>query len=179
MPDSPAPRSLRAVSLIRNIPDFPQPGIQFKDITPVLADAEALREIVGALAEAIRPLKPDHIVGIESRGFIFGVPVAIELGIGFSPIRKPGKLPYERRQQEYTLEYGTNTIEIHTDAVHPGQRVVIVDDLLATGGTAQAAGKLVEEIGGTVAGFAFVVELTFLNGREKLQGYETVALIEF
>jgi adenine phosphoribosyltransferase len=179
MSDSSLPQSLRAVQLIRTIPDFPQPGIQFKDITPLLADAEALREVIKALTDAIRPLKPDHVVGIESRGFIFGVPVALELGVGFSPIRKPGKLPYDRVEQEYTLEYGTNTIEIHTDAVKPGQRVVIVDDLLATGGTAHAAGLLVEAVGGTVAGFAFVVELPFLKGREKLASYDTVALISF
>ncbi len=176
---APVSHPLRAVSLIRDIPDFPQPGILFKDITPVLADGEALREVVAALAERVRPMQPDHIIGIESRGFIFGVPVALELGIGFSPIRKPGKLPFEKVQQEYTLEYGTNTVEIHTDAVKPGQRVVIVDDLLATGGTAQAAALLVEAIRGTVAGFGFVVELTFLNGRERLAAYDTAALITF
>ncbi|MDX1931817.1 MAG: adenine phosphoribosyltransferase [Capsulimonadales bacterium] len=160
---------LRALSLIRDVPDFPVPGILFKDITPALADAAALREIIAAMAEAIRPMQPDHIVGIESRGFIFGVPVALELGIGFSPIRKPGKLPYEKIAQEYTLEYGTNVIEIHTDAVRPGQRVVIVDDLLATGGTAQAAGRLVEAISGQVVGYGFVVELAFLGGRARLE----------
>jgi adenine phosphoribosyltransferase len=137
-------QSLRAHTLIRDIPDFPKPGILFKDITPILADAHALKEVIGAMGDSCRPHQPDLIVGIESRGFIFGVPIACELGLGFAPVRKVGKLPYETVQEEYALEYGTAAVEIHTDAIQPGQRVVIVDDLLATGGTALAAAKLVE-----------------------------------
>ncbi len=170
---------LRAASLIRDVPDFPQPGILFKDITPALADAEALREIVDTLAERIVALSPDRIVGIESRGFLFGVPVAYKLGLPFSPVRKMGKLPYQTIQQEYALEYGTNTVEAHVDAVEPGDRVVIVDDLLATGGTAMAAAALVERLGGTVAGFAFLVELSFLNGRERLDRGEIITLLTY
>jgi adenine phosphoribosyltransferase len=168
---------LRALTLIRDVPDFPQPGILFKDITPVLADAEALREIIGAMKETIQGYAPDLIVGIESRGFIFGVPIAHDLGLGFAPVRKLGKLPYRTIRQEYALEYGTNTVEMHIDAVKPGQRVVIVDDLLATGGTAAAAALLVEELGGEVAALSFVVELGFLRGRERLEGRSVHALI--
>ena len=168
---------LRATTLIRDVPDFPQPGILFKDITPVLADAEAFREIVTVLGEKALAMKPDAIVGIESRGFIFGAPIAASKNLGFIPVRKPGKLPYEKVSREYELEYGTNVVEMHIDAVQPGQRVVIVDDLLATGGTAAAAAHLVEHLGGIVAGFAFVVELAFLKGRNRLEGYEVAALI--
>jgi adenine phosphoribosyltransferase len=170
---------LRAMTLIRDVPDFPQPGVLFKDITPVLADADALREIIGAMRETVRAYEPDLIVGIESRGFIFGVPVAHDLGLGFAPVRKLGKLPYRTIQQEYALEYGTNTVEMHIDAVKPGQRVVIVDDLLATGGTAEAAALLVEELGGEVAALSFVVELGFLRGRERLEGRTVHALISY
>lgn len=170
---------LRAASLIRDIPDFPQPGILFKDITPVLADPDAFREIVAVLGERTLAMKPDVIVGIESRGFIFGAPIATHHGLGFIPVRKPGKLPYEKVSREYALEYGTNTVEMHIDAVQPGQRVVIVDDLLATGGTAEAAAHLVTHLGGIVAGFAFVVELGFLNGRDRLAGYDVTALIAY
>jgi adenine phosphoribosyltransferase len=173
------PETLRALTLIRDVPDFPQPGILFKDITPVLADPEALREIVDALGEAASALRPDLVIGIESRGFLFGAPIAYALGVGFVPVRKIGKLPYETITQEYALEYGTNTLEIHTDAVRPGQRVVIVDDLLATGGTALAAAALVERLGGTVAGYCFAVELTFLQGRERLARHEVVSLVSY
>jgi adenine phosphoribosyltransferase len=172
-------KPLRALTLIRDIPDFPQPGILFKDITPILADAAALDEVIGAMSETIRTYKPDLIVGIESRGFIFGVPVAHDLGLGFAPVRKLGKLPHRTIRQEYALEYGTNTVEMHIDSVQPGQRVVIVDDLLATGGTAQAAALLVEELGGEVAALSFVIELGFLNGRERLEGRNVHALVAY
>jgi adenine phosphoribosyltransferase len=172
-------QSLRAHTLIRDIPDFPKPGILFKDITPILADAHALKEVIGAMGDACRPHQPDLIIGIESRGFIFGVPIACELGLGFAPVRKVGKLPYETVQEEYALEYGTAAVEIHTDAIQPGQRVVIVDDLLATGGTALAAAKLVERLGGEVVGFCFLVELAFLGGRERLAEREVAALISY
>ena len=180
MPNNPAaPLSKATLALIRDVPDFPKAGILFKDITPVLSDADALHEVIQAMSEAIAALKPDLIVGIESRGFIFGVPVACQMHLGFAPVRKVGKLPYTTIQQEYALEYGTSTVELHTDAVKPGQRVVIVDDLLATGGTAQAAAALVEQLGGTVTGFCFLVELNFLQGRAKLAGREVVSLMRF
>ncbi|MBC8142200.1 MAG: adenine phosphoribosyltransferase [Armatimonadetes bacterium] len=169
----------RAASLIRDIPDFPSPGILFKDITPVLGNAEALRETVDALAEAVAALAPDRIVAIESRGFLFGMPVAYKLGLPFTPVRKKGKLPYQTVEQEYALEYGTNIVEAHVDAVEPGDRVVIVDDLLATGGTAMAAATLVERLGGTVVGFAFLVELAFLKGRERLDRGDIIALLTY
>jgi adenine phosphoribosyltransferase len=170
---------LKAIALIRDIPDFPQPGIVFKDITPVLSDHAAFSEVVDRMTEHARAFQPDLIVGIESRGFLFGTPLALALGVGFAPIRKLGKLPYETINEEYALEYGTNTVEAHTDAVKPGQRVVIVDDLLATGGTAGAAAALVERLGGIVVGYCFVVELTFLNGRARLPGRPIAALIAY
>ena len=173
------PLSPQTLARIRDIPDFPQAGILFKDITPVLADADALREVIAAMRTQIAPLQPDLIVGIESRGFIFGVPVACDMGLGFAPVRKVGKLPHTTIKLEYALEYGTSAVEMHTDAVAPGQRVVIVDDLLATGGTAQAAAALVEQLGGIVAGFCFFVELDFLSGREKLAGRTVVSLVRF
>ena len=169
----------RAETLIRDIPDFPQPGIVFKDITPVLGDALALRETVDALADQINALSPDRIVAIESRGFLFGMPIAYKLGLPFSPVRKLGKLPYQTIAQEYALEYGTNTVEAHVDAIEPGDRVVIVDDLLATGGTAMAAAVLIERLGGTVVGFAFFVELAFLKGRERLDRGEIITLLTY
>ena len=170
---------LLAESLIRDIPDFPTPGILFKDITPALADAAALRQVIDRMAELTRACRPDLIVGIESRGFIFGVPIALQLGLGFAPIRKLGKLPHKTVREEYALEYGSNSVELHTDAVTPGQRVVIVDDLLATGGTAQAAARLVQKLGGEVCGFTFLVELGFLPGRSLLTGYRVDALINY
>lgn len=170
---------LKALSLIRDIPDFPQPGILFKDITPVLANAEALTEMVDALSERVTALTPDLIVGIESRGFLFGAPIAYKLGLGLAPVRKVGKLPFETIRREYALEYGTNTVEMHVDAIQPGQRVVIVDDLLATGGTAEAAGRLVEDLGGIVAGYCFLIELSFLKGRERLASREITALVTY
>jgi adenine phosphoribosyltransferase len=172
-------RKLRAESLIRDVPDFPKPGILFKDITPVVQDYEALKEVTERLAEWARAKKIDAIVGIEARGFIFGVPVAMALGVGFVPLRKLGKLPANTIAEEYALEYGTNTVEIHSDSLHPGQRVVIIDDLLATGGTAAAAARLVERLGAEVVGFGFLVELAFLDGRKTLNPYEIQALLRY
>jgi adenine phosphoribosyltransferase len=168
-----------AAKLIRDVPDFPKPGILFKDIHPVLQDAAALQQIVDYLSEDARAKGAETIVGIESRGFVFGVPVALQLGLPFSMARKLGKLPYDRISEEYALEYGTNTVEMHTDAVWPGSRVYVVDDLLATGGTAAASARLVERLNGVVCGFGFFVELTFLEGRKNLRGYDIFALLEF
>lgn len=170
---------MKAFTLIRDVPDFPKAGILFKDITPVLADPAALHEIIGAMSEQAAVLKPDLIVGIESRGFLFGTPIAHHLRLGFAPIRKIGKLPYQTISQEYALEYGTSTVEIHIDAIQPGQRVVIVDDLLATGGTAAAAAQLVEKVGGEVAGFLFFIELAFLEGRAKIANRPVHALVTY
>lgn len=158
----------RLKTYIRDVPDFPEPGILFRDITPLLGDAAALRLSIDALTEPFRGLQIDHIVGIESRGFLFGIPMAYLLNIGFIPVRKQGKLPGKTIAVEYSLEYGKNVMEVHADAVQPGQRVVIVDDLLATGGTAAASIKLMEQIGAQVVGLAFAIELTALNGRELL-----------
>lgn len=166
-------------ALIRDIPDFPAPGVMFRDITPVLQDPKALNEVLASMTESVAPMKPDVVVGIESRGFILGVPIAVELGVGFVPVRKAGKLPAETIRAEYALEYGTNVVEIHRDAIEPGKRVVIVDDLLATGGTARAAVQLVEELKGTVAGLSFLIELTFLNGRKLLDGYNISTLVKY
>jgi adenine phosphoribosyltransferase len=165
--------------LIRDIPDFPSPGILFRDITPVLQNPKAFREVVMSMVECVKPMKPDVIVGIESRGFMFGAPIALELGIGFVPIRKKGKLPWETVAAEYTLEYGANVVEIHRDAIEPGRRAAIVDDLLATGGTAKAAVQLVEELGAKVAGLSFLIELLFLDGRKMLEGYDICTLVKY
>jgi adenine phosphoribosyltransferase len=170
---------LRAEQLVRDIPDFPKPGILFKDVVPVMEDGQALSEVVKALAGWARELNADAVAGVEARGFVFGAPLAVELGVGFIPIRKLGKLPYERVSEEYALEYGTATVEIHADSVKPGQRVVIVDDLLATGGTAAAAAKLVERVGGVVAGMGFLIELSFLDGRKPIADYNVHALITY
>ncbi len=171
--------TLRAAELIRNIQDFPVQGVLFRDITPVLLDPDAMGEVIHHMIQTARTLNPDVIAGIESRGFLFGVPIAQALEVGFVPIRKPGKLPYDKISETYSLEYGTNTIEMHTDAVTPGQRVLIVDDLLATGGTTRAACNLVERGGGTVAGVSFVIELNFLHGRKLLDGYSVHSLIQY
>lgn len=168
---------LKARQLIRDIPDFPKPGIVFKDITPVLADPQATREVMDRLAEVVRPMQADLVAGIESRGFIFGAALAFELGMGFVPVRKPGKLPWECIREEYALEYGVNAVEMHSDAVRPGQRVVVVDDLLATGGTAAAACRLIERLGGAVCGCVFVIELGFLDGRAALGARPVTSLI--
>jgi adenine phosphoribosyltransferase len=164
---------------VRDVQDFPTSGILFRDITPILQDGALFRQVVSAMADRVRVLKPDVIVGIESRGFILGAPIALELGAGFVPVRKLGKLPFETIQTEYSLEYGANAVEIHTDAIGPGQRAVIVDDLLATGGTAAASIKLVQELGAEVAGLVFLVELSVLNGREKLNGLPTETIIQY
>lgn len=153
---------------IRDVPDFPKPGIMFKDITPLLGNPDGLRESIEGLAAAVDPDTYDVVVGIESRGFIFGTALALHLNKGFVPIRKPGKLPAETASQSYELEYGTDTLEIHTDAFASGPRTLIVDDLLATGGTAEAALKLVRRVGGEPVACAFVIELSFLPGRAKL-----------
>jgi len=170
---------LLAERLIRDVPDFPKPGILFKDITPVLASYPAMREVIDRIVEYARPMKPDVVVGIESRGFVLGMPVAMALEVGFVPVRKLGKLPAQTISEEYALEYGTNTVEMHADAIQPGARALIVDDLLATGGTAAASARLVERLGGTVCGFAFLIELGFLKGRRVLSGYDVMALIRY
>jgi adenine phosphoribosyltransferase len=155
---------------IRDIPDFPKPGIIFKDLTPLLKDVPRFKFCVDALAEKCRQLKPDYIAAIEARGFLLGPTIAYELGLGFVPIRKPGKLPYKVQKLEYALEYGSDCVEVHADAVEPGKRVVVIDDLLATGGTADAATRLITAVGGKVVGVGFIVELEFLSGRKKLSG---------
>jgi adenine phosphoribosyltransferase len=165
--------------LIREIPDFPRPGIGFKDITPLLADAAALAEAVRLLAEYARPLDVEVVVAAEARGFLLGPALALELGAGFALARKPGKLPYETISAEYLLEYGEETLELHTDAVAEGRRVLVHDDLLATGGTAATLCGLVEELGGHVVGCAFLIELAFLTGRERLAGRDVHALLAF
>lgn len=171
--------TLLAESLIRDVPDFPKPGIIFKDIHPVLQSPQAFHEVIELLKEDVKSKGADVIVGIESRGFIFGVPLALDLDLPFALTRKIGKLPYEKITEEYSLEYGTNTIEMHVDAISPGQRVYVVDDLLATGGTAAAAAKLIERLNGTVCGFGFMVELEFLGGRKNLPGYDIHSLITY
>jgi adenine phosphoribosyltransferase len=168
-----------AAQHIRDVPDFPKPGIVFKDISPVLQHPAALQEVVDLLADDAKARGAEVIVGIESRGFIFGVPMALQLGIPFVMTRKKGKLPYKTIHLEYALEYGTATLEMHLDSINPGQRAYIVDDLLATGGTAEASAKLVEQLGGAVCGFGFMVELGFLDGRSRLDGYEITSLISF
>ena len=164
---------------VRDVQDFPKPGILFRDLTPLMGDGVAMREAVDLLAEVAALHRPELIVAIESRGFIFGAPVAASLGIGFVPVRKPGKLPHKTRRRSYDLEYGTDALEMHADAVVDGARVVIVDDLLATGGTAAATVELVREIGGDVVGATFVVELTLLRGRDKLAGVPVDALLNY
>tara|TARA_B100000315_G_C14590837_1_gene595655 strand:+ start:947 stop:1471 length:525 start_codon:yes stop_codon:yes gene_type:complete len=166
-------------TLIREIPDFPQKGILFYDITTLLKDPSGLRAVTDQLLEAVRPYEFTKVIGIESRGFIFGGPLADRLNLGLIPIRKPGKLPAETLEVSYTLEYGTNSIEIHKDAVSPGERVLIVDDLLATGGTAEAAIQLVEKLGGVVSCVAFVIELSFLNARPKFEQYPLISLLQY
>ncbi len=165
--------------LIRDIPDWPEPGVTFKDITPLLNQPAAFVEAVDALADGFRDARVDHVLGVEARGFIFAAPVAYHLEAGFVPVRKVGKLPWEIEREEYALEYGTDLLEIHRDAVGPGARVLIVDDVLATGGTASATARLVERLGGTVVGFGFLIDLRFLGGRTKLEGYDVVSLLEY
>lgn len=164
---------------IRDVPNFPIEGILFKDVTTLLKDRQAFHETIRQLAEHYRGQEIDQVVAIESRGFIFGAPLAYELGAGLVPIRKPGKLPAETISVEYSLEYGKNTLQMHVDAIEPGQKVLIVDDLLATGGSARAAIHLAERLGGVVVGLAFVIELTFLKGRDRLKGYDAYSLVAF
>jgi adenine phosphoribosyltransferase len=166
-------------SLIREVPDFPKPGINFYDITTLLKHPEGLRSTVDALASEFEGAKVDSVIGIEARGFIFAPALAYHLGAGFVPVRKPKKLPAECASISYDLEYGQDTLQIHRDAVGDGHRVIIADDLLATGGTARAVVELVEQLGGTVVGLVFVVELEFLPGREKLAGYDVRSLIKY
>jgi adenine phosphoribosyltransferase len=166
-------------SRIRDIPDFPKRGIVFKDIMPLLADPESLRDTVERLAEFAEPRKPDLILGAEARGFILGAALAYRLGCGFVAARKPGKLPWRTISAKYALEYGFDALELHADAIGPGARVLVHDDLLATGGTARAKVDLVEQLGGTVVGLAFVIELEFLQGREKLAGYDVFSLVQY
>ena len=166
-------------ALIRDVPDFPEPGIVFKDITPVLADPIAFSTIIDLIVVHFGRGNVDKVVGIEARGFILGAPVAYHFGAGIIPVRKKGKLPYETLEESYALEYGTASLEIHTDAVQAGERVLVVDDVLATGGTAKAAASLVERVGGKVCGIATLIELDFLKGRDKLQGYDLFTLIHY
>jgi len=164
---------------IREVPDFPKPGILFYDITTLLKDATAYRDAIDLLVKPYRDQRVDVVVGMESRGFIFSAPMAYTLGVGFVPVRKLGKLPAETVSVEYALEYGTNTLEIHRDAITPGQRVLIVDDLLATGGTVSGTIDLVRRLGGEVVSLAFLVELRFLKGRERLRGYDVYSIIQY
>jgi adenine phosphoribosyltransferase len=169
----------RLRSLVRDVPDFPQKGIVFKDITPLLADEVGFSTAIDLVVVRFGRGNVDKVVGIEARGFIISSPVAYHFGAGFVPVRKAGKLPWETRSEEYELEYGTETLEIHRDAFSPGERVLIVDDVLATGGTAQATARLVEGLGAKVVGIAFLVELRFLKGRDKLQSYDVLSLLSF
>ena len=172
-------RGLDLRARIRDVPDFPKPGILFRDLTPLMGHGPSLQTCVTWLAERVAPFRPDVIVAVESRGFIFGAPVAAALGVGFAPVRKPGKLPWRTHRQTYALEYGMDVLEMHADAVRPGARVVIVDDLLATGGTAAATAHLVREQQGQVVAFTFVVELTALAGRERLPEAAVEVLLRY
>lgn len=172
-----APALLAA--LVRDIPDFPRPGVTFKDITPLLADHAAFSSCIDSLAAHWDTQQIDRVLGIEARGFIVAAPVAYRFGAGFTPVRKAGKLPWSVEREEYALEYGTDVLEIHRDAVQPGERVLIIDDVLATGGTAAATIRLAERLGAEVAGLGFLLELGFLDGRSKLPGREIVSLIEY
>ena len=164
---------------IRNVPDFPKPGIQFKDITPLLADARLFAGAIDLLTERFTPGSVDAVVGIDARGFIFAAAAAVKLQAGFIPVRKKGKLPYQTIEQDYALEYGHATVAIHTDALKPGSRVLLVDDLLATGGTSAAAVALVQQLGGVILEAGFLIELKFLNGRDKLPGIPVRSLVAY
>jgi len=164
---------------IRDVPDFPKKGIVFKDITPLLKDATAFKYVIDILTERYHDKGVEVVVAAEARGFIFGAPLAYNLGASFVPVRKPVKLPAERVSAEYALEYGVDSLEMHKDAIVPGQRVLVIDDLLATGGTVAATIELVEKLGGEVIGTAFLIELTFLNGRQKLKDYQVMSLIQY
>jgi adenine phosphoribosyltransferase len=165
--------------MIREVPDFPKKGILFYDITTLLKDKEGFKNVIDALTGQIRPLRPDTVLGIEARGFIFAPALAYNLGAGFVPVRKPKKLPAETERISYELEYGMDTLEVHKDAIQPGMRVVIADDLLATGGTALASVRLVEKLGGEVSAVTFVIELEALKGRDRLAGYNVVSLLKY
>jgi adenine phosphoribosyltransferase len=169
----------RLKALVREVPDFPQPGIVFKDITPLLADEIAFSSVIDLIVVHFGRGNVDKVVGIEARGFILASPVAYHFGAGFVPVRKKDKLPWQTESEEYELEYGTATLEVHRDGVDPGERVLIVDDVLATGGTARATARLVERIGGKVVGIAFLIELGFLKGRQQLDGYDLFTLISY
>jgi adenine phosphoribosyltransferase len=171
--------ALDLTTKVRDVPDFPREGIVFKDLMPLVADREYFRETIDRLAEWSRPRQPDVILGAEARGFIFGGALAYVLGCGFVPARKPGKLPWSTVEATYELEYGTDTLEVHTDALGQGSRVIVLDDVLATGGTARAKVELVEQLGGVVVGALFVIELEFLHGRDRLDGYDVHALISY
>jgi adenine phosphoribosyltransferase len=166
-------------SLIRAIPDFPLPGILFRDITPLLKDAEGFKSAVDLFIDHFKGRKIDHVVGIEARGYMLGAPLAYGVGAGFIPVRKPGKLPYSKLSESYALEYGTNSLEIHADALADGDRVVVVDDLLATGGTAAATRRLLERLGAKIQAFAFLIELDALKGRDALPGVEVTSFIRY
>jgi adenine phosphoribosyltransferase len=165
--------------MIRDVPDFPKEGILFKDITTLIKDARAFKEVIDRLADHYAGEQIDLVVAVEARGYILGAPIAYKLGAGFVPVRKKGKLPAETVREEYELEYGTDSVEMHCDAIQPGRRVLIVDDLIATGGSAAATARLVERLGGEVAGIAFLIELTFLNGVEQLRDYDVFTMIEY
>jgi len=165
--------------LVRDIPDFPKPGVVFKDITPLLADREAFAFVVDAITGRYEGQRIDKVIGVEARGFILAAPAAYRFGAGFVPVRKAGKLPWQIEREEYELEYGTDLLEVHGDAVAPGERVLIVDDVLATGGTAAATVRLAERLGGEVVGLAFIIELAFLDGRAKLPGRELCSLLSY
>lgn len=171
--------SLQLTDYIRDIPDFPKPGILFKDITPLLAAPEPFRLAIRQMADHYREKQVDVVIAAEARGFIFATPLAMELNVGFVPVRKPGKLPYERHSHSYELEYGTDTLEMHIDGVQPGQRVLIVDDLLATGGTVSACCKMVEQCQAMVCGCAFLIELKFLDGASRLAPHPVHSLIKY
>jgi adenine phosphoribosyltransferase len=170
---------MELATLIRDVPDFPIEGIMFKDITTLIRDEDAFREVIDWMTDQYADSRIDCVVAVEARGYIFGAPLAYKLGVGFVPIRKPGKLPAKTISESYELEYGTNALEIHEDGIEPGQRVLVIDDLLATGGSARAAVNLVERLGGEIIGVAFLVELDFLHGRDKLEGYDVLSLIHY
>jgi len=175
----PPPTASEIERAIRNIPDFPKPGIQFKDITPVLADSRLFSASIELLTDSFKPGEVDAVVGIDARGFIFAAAAAVQLRAGFVPVRKKGKLPYQTHEQQYDLEYGTATVAVHVDALKPGSRVLLIDDLLATGGTAAAAAALVQKLGAQILEISFLIELKFLGGRSKLQGYPVRSLVVY
>lgn len=176
---NPATDFARVRAAIRDVPDFPRPGIIFKDITPILSDPAVFSEVINGLTARYQSMRIDKIAAMESRGFIFGAPLAANIGAGFVPLRKFGKLPFDTVSETFNLEYGTETLEVHTDAIKKGERVLIIDDLLATGGTAEASARLVRRIGGEVVEMAFVVELKFLDGRRRLSGIPVYSMVVF